>query len=163
MSGVPVLPVPIPPALPDRMKQIIFTMLAAWIGVAPGTALAADARERVSLPAPMAAHMMSNMRDHLQALTDIQRALGAGEYQRAADIAEARIGLSSLAAHGASHMAPLMPRPMQEIGTQMHQAASQFALLAQDTGASGDLARAVGGLARITEQCVTCHAAYRVH
>jgi hypothetical protein len=122
-----------------------------------------DARQLVKMPAPMTQHMLSNMRDHLLAITEIQRALGTGEYQRAADIAEQRIGLSSLESHGASHMAPFMPKPMQDIGTQMHKAASQFALVAQETGADANVARAVGALSSVTEQCVACHAAYRAH
>jgi antitoxin component HigA of HigAB toxin-antitoxin module len=136
---------------------------ALLLALASATSVAADPRERVTLPEPMVDHMMANMRDHLQAVNEIQRALAAGDYQRAADVAEKRIGLSSLAAHGASHMAPFMPQPMQDIGTRMHQAASQFALLAQDAGADGNVARAIGGLSRITEQCVACHAAYRIH
>lgn len=122
-----------------------------------------DTRQLVKMPVPMVQHMLSNMRDHLRALSEIQQALGAGESQRAADIAEQRIGMSSLTLHGAAHMAPFMPRSMQDMGTQMHKAASQFALVAQDSGATGNMARAVGALSRLTEQCVACHAAYRVH
>ena len=47
--------------------------------------------------------------------------------------------------------------------TQMHKAASQFALVAQETGADGNTQRAVAALSKITEQCVACHAAYRAH
>ena len=142
-------------------RAVILTIVAATCSAsAPG---ADDARQLVSLPAPMIQHMLSNMRDHLLAVTEIQRALGAADYQRAADIAEQRIGLSSLESHGASHMAPFMPKPMQDIGTRMHKAASQFALVAQDTGADGNVSRAVGALSRVTEQCVACHAAYRAH
>lgn len=122
-----------------------------------------DARQLVNMPDPMRQHMLSNMRDHLLAMTEIQRALGSGDFQRAADIAEQRIGLSSLATHGASHMAPFMPKTMQDIGTRMHKAASQFSLVAQETGADGSVARAVGALSKVTEQCVACHAAYRAH
>ena len=122
-----------------------------------------DPRQLVKLPAPMTQHLLSNMRDHLSAITEIQRALGSGEYQLAADIAERRVGLSSLESHGASHMAPFMPKPMQDIGTRMHRAASQFALVAQEAGADGNVARAVTSLSKVTEQCVACHAAYRAH
>ena len=80
----------------------------------------------------MAQHMLSNMRDHLVAITEILRGLGNGEFQRASEVAEGRIGLSSLDAHGAAHMAPYMPKAMQDIGTQMHRAASRFALVAQE-------------------------------
>jgi hypothetical protein len=122
-----------------------------------------DTRELVKMPAPMAQHMLSNMRDHLLAITEIQRLLGAGDFQSAADVAETRIGLSSLASHGASHMASFMPKQMQEIGTQMHKAASQFALAAQEAGADGNIQRTLTALSKVTEQCVACHAAYRAH
>jgi hypothetical protein len=142
-------------------RVIHFVVVAAMCAT---SALAEDdARQLVKMPAPMSQHMLSNMRDHLLAVTEIQRALGAREYQRAASIAEERIGLSSLELHGASHMAPFMPKPMQDIGTQMHKAASQFALVAQETGADGNVSRALGALSKITEQCVACHAAYRAH
>jgi hypothetical protein len=127
------------------------------------SALAEDARTLVKLPPPMAEHMLANMRDHLGAINEIQSALGTGEFQRASDIAERRLGLSSLAAHGAAHMAPFMPGGMQEIGTQMHKAASRFALTAQEAGAGGSLGPAVTALAAVTAQCVACHAAYRAH
>jgi len=111
----------------------------------------------------MAQHMLSNMRDHLAAITEILRALGEGEFRRASEVAEGRIGLSSLDAHGASHMAPYMPKAMQDIGTQMHRAASRFALVAQEAGADGNSAKAISALSKVTEQCVACHAAYRAH
>ena len=133
--------------------------------VATGTARAAngDPRQLVKMPAPMVQHLLGNMRDHLQALTEIQQALGKSEFQRAADIAEKRIGMSSLDAHGAAHMAPFMPKGMQDIGTAMHRAASQFAVAAQDASADGNALRAIGALARVTEQCVACHAGFRAH
>lgn len=145
------------------MKRVINFLLVAAASCISISARAGDPRALVEMPAPMVQHMLSNMRDHLVALTEIQRALGAAEYQKAGEIAEQRIGLSSLDAHGAAHMAPFMPKPMQEIGSQMHRAASRFVLVAQETGADGNTARAVGALAKVTEQCVACHAAYRVH
>jgi cytochrome c556 len=144
------------------MKRVIHLFIVAAICSGPAWA-DDDTRQLVRMPAPMSQHMLSNMRDHLLALTEIQQALGAGEYQRAADIAEQRIGLSSLEAHGASHMAPFMPKPMQDIGTQMHKAASQFALVAEEAEADGNLASAVAALSKVTAQCAACHAAYRAH
>jgi hypothetical protein len=48
-------------------------------------------------------------------------------------LAEQRVGMNSLGLHGAAHMAPFMPLPMQEIGTSMHRAASRLAIVLQDT------------------------------
>jgi hypothetical protein len=122
-----------------------------------------DERDLVKIPAPSQRYLLANMRDHLLAITEIQQALSAGEYDRAADVAEKRIGMSSISTHGASHIAPIMPKPMQEIGSQMHRAASRFAVVAQETAVDGNLKRAIGALSTITQQCVACHASYRTH
>jgi len=117
-----------------------------------------DAREGVALPAMMKDHMLGNMRAHLLALHEIQTALARGELDKAGDIAEARIGMSSLASHNAAHMAPYMPKGMQATGTEMHHAASRFAMTTKE----GDLPKALDGLSKITEQCVACHTGYRL-
>jgi cytochrome c556 len=70
--------------------------------------------------------------------------------------------MSSLQSHGASHMAGFMPKGMQETGTAMHQAASRFAVSAQETAVTRDLPGALGALSRVTAQCVACHASYRL-
>lgn len=141
------------------------TLLAAAIAAAAiSTNLgASDARELVNMPAPMVQHLLGNMRDHLLAITQIQQALGEGDYDRAADIAERRLGMSSLDLHGAAHMAAFMPKPMQDIGTQMHKAASRFARVAQESSVDGNALRAVGALSEVTQHCVSCHASYRAH
>jgi cytochrome c556 len=123
---------------------------------------AADTRQAVDMPAPMREHMLANMRDHLTALSEIHSALAKGKYEQAAEAAEQRIGMSSLERHGASHMAPYMPKPMQDIGTNMHRAASRFARTAQEAAVANDLPRALAALAEVTQQCVACHASFRL-
>ncbi len=129
-------------------------LLAAPIAQSAGE----DGREAVTMPAMMKDHMLGNMRDHLLALHEIQTALAKGNLDKAGDIAETRIGMSSLVSHNAAHMAPYMPKAMQAVGTEMHHAASRFALTANE----GDLPKALEGLAKVTEQCVACHAVYRL-
>lgn len=127
-----------------------------------GAARPADSRVEVSLPAPLKAHMLANMRDHLAALEEIQRALSEGENARAARIAEQRLGLSSLSLHGAGEVATYMPAGMQDAGTGMHRAASRFVIAAQDASVTGDLKPSMAALADVTAQCVGCHAGYRL-
>jgi hypothetical protein len=117
-----------------------------------------DTRERVELPEMMQKHMMSNMRDHLVTINEILINMSMGELDKAGEIAEARLGMSSLESHHASHMAKFMPKAMQEAGTNMHKAASQFALKAEE----GDKENAYIALSKITSACVVCHAAYRI-
>jgi len=123
----------------------------------------ADARQLVTFPEPMRIHTITSMRDHLLALQEIDVALSRNAFDKAATIAEQRLGMSSLELHGAAHIAPFMPQGMQDIGTQMHRASSRFAIEAQTASASNDMRPALAALGVVMQQCVACHAAYRLH
>lgn len=122
-------------------------------------ALAEEGRVKVSMPAPMVGHMLANMRDHLAAVSEIQAAIAERDFERTAQVAEQRLGVSSLGGHGADHMAPHMPKAMRAIGGEMHRAATRLALAAQEL----DLDQSLRELAAVTGRCVACHATYRVH
>ena len=126
-------------------------------------ASSADSRQLVKFPEPMRLHTITSMRDHLLALQEINVALSRNAFDQAASIAEQRLGMSSLDRHGASHIAPFMPKAMQDIGTQMHRAASRFAVDAQTASVSNDVRPALAALGAVMQQCVACHAAYRLH
>jgi len=117
-----------------------------------------DTRELVQLPEMMQHHMMKNMRDHMKSINEILSSLANDDLDTAAQVAEQRLGMSSLESHNASHMAKFMPEGMRQAGTSMHKAASRFALKAQE----GDLLAAYKQLPEITSACVACHAAYRI-
>ena len=127
-----------------------------------GRATAKDARQKVAMPPVMQEHMLNNMRDHLRALQEIQAALAKTDFNQAADIAEQRIGMSSLETHGAAHMAPYMPKPMRDIGTQMHRAASRFSRTAQEAAVKTDMAPVLEDFSALLRQCVACHDSYRL-
>jgi len=142
------------------MKELrLIVMLAISLLFAVQSGAAEDTRTKVDLPDMMKSHMLGNMRDHLASLQKIQAALAKGKLEEAGDIAESRIGMSSLESHGASHLAPYMPKAMQAIGTEMHHAASRFAM----TVSEGDMSRSLEALSKVTEQCVACHSSYRVN
>jgi len=122
-----------------------------------------DPRQKVELPPPMRAHMMANMRDHLQAIEEITRLLSKRHYEAAGDVAEQRLGMSAMGAHGAGHMGKFMPEGMRSIGQAMHRSASRFAVAAQDAAVDDDLAGAFAGLSLVMQQCVACHEGFRVH
>lgn len=117
-----------------------------------------DSRLLVELPEMMQQHMMSNMRDHLVAINEILISMKNGQLDRAAEVAELRLGMSSLESHGAAHLANFMPEGMRRAGTNMHKAASRFALKAQE----GDPLPAYNALPEITSACVACHSGYRI-
>ena len=136
-------------------KAIIFLLLV----IACSTSAADnDARQLVQMPKMMQEHMMSNMRDHLAAINEILLSMGSGDLYMAAEIAEQRLGISSLESHGASQMAKYMPEGMRQAGMSMHRAASRFAMKVQE----GELLPAYRSLSEVTSACVACHTAYRI-
>jgi hypothetical protein len=142
-----------------KLLSVKCLMAVSLVLISHGFADAAeDRREFVELPDMMRHHMLSNMRDHLVALNDILLQIGAGDLDGAAQVAESRLGMSSLESHGAAHMAKFMPQAMQELGTSMHRAASRFALTAQE----GEVMPTYKALADVTTACVACHASYRI-
>ena len=146
------------------MKKSFFSsMLSVFLLlVSPLSAIATDARQKIEMPPMMQEHMLNNMRDHLRALQEIQAALAKSDFDKAADIAEQRIGMSSLEKHGAAHMAPYMPKPMQDIGTQMHRAASRFARTAQEAAVKADMGPVLDDFSTLLRQCIACHDSYRL-
>ncbi|MGE5165898.1 MAG: hypothetical protein ACM3IH_17990 [Sphingobacteriales bacterium] len=124
-----------------------------------------DARQLVELPKAMQEHMLTNMRDHLASLSEIIGDVGDSKFDEAAKIAERRLGMSSLTAHDAAHMAPFFPKAMQDMGTSMHRAGSRLVIVLQDASITPnvqsmqDINRA---LHEVTSACTSCHAAYRI-
>ena len=152
-------------------------LTVAWMGALSSSAIAqehqhsmagtaaaqSDPRQLVQFPEPMRLHTITSMRDHLLALQEIDVALSQNAFDKAATIAEQRLGMSSLELHGAAHIAPFMPQAMQDIGTQLHRAASRFALEAQTASVSNDVRPPLAALGIVMQQCVACHATYRLH
>ena len=145
------------------MKNTTRSVLLLLSAATSPTSIAADdankdPRQLVQFPEMMQQHMMANMRDHLAAINEIIINLGNDELDKAADIAEYRLGMSALESHGAKHRARFMPEGMRQAGTEMHHAASRFARTAQE----GDLTAAIAALPAITQACVACHSGYRI-
>lgn len=128
-------------------------------GAAPGAVAGpgpTETRVTVDFPHDIKMRMLQAMRGHLESIHLIQQALAEGDHDRAVEVAETRMGLSSLDAHNV-RQAPYMPEPMRSLGLQMHSASSRFAVTARE----GDLAKALGRLSDVTASCVACHAIYR--
>jgi hypothetical protein len=135
----------------------------AHMNMPPASAAAGhDSRQAVRFPAMLREHTLENMRDHLLTLGRIQEALANGNFDEASDLAEHRLGMTSLPLHGAHDVAPFMPAGMQEAGTAMHHTASQLAVAIKDASVTADLKPVMASLARLNHTCVACHASYRL-
>jgi cytochrome c556 len=147
------------------MRTTIILISAGLLLAASGAGNAQDQRELVRLPAPMQEHMLANMRDHLATLNAIIGDVADGKYDAAAKVAEQRLGMSSLSLHGAAHLAPYFPQPMQDIGTSMHRAASRMVIVLQDasTAPTADALRGIySALHDVTTACEACHTHFRL-
>ena len=147
------------------MRHLSATIVAVLLTASVGSGWAQDSRALVRLPEMMQEHMLGNMRDHLAALNEIIGDVGNGKFDNASKLAEQRLGMSSLGLHGAAHLAPYMPQPMQDLGTSMHRAASQLAIVLQNTSVSPNLETMQNvsrALHEVTTSCTACHASYRI-
>lgn len=149
------------------MRKALFfgAAILVFLTTSANDARAEDDRQLVEMPEMMQQHMLTNMRDHLRALGEILADISAENYDDAAKVAEERLGMSSLERHHASHMAPYMPKPMQDAGISFHRAASHFAIVAKnaDVERSYDaMKQLAAALADMMVSCNTCHAAYRI-
>jgi hypothetical protein len=143
------------------MNKVILLVATLFFIIKP--VFAEDSRISVKLPEMMRNHMMTSMRNHLVALEEITRSLAERNYDKAAEIAETQLGMSSLNGHGASRLGKLIPKEMGIIGTNMHRAASRFAIAARDAELEGGLNKAFSALSEVMQQCVACHSSYKVH
>jgi len=146
-------------------RRTLTTLMTILAIAGLSTRALADERALVDMAPPMQEHLLGNMRDHLHALDDILAALADDDAGRAGEIAEARLGLSSLDNHGAAHMAPFMPEGMRAIGTELHHAASRFSQAATnaDVEQTVKAQRTVfAALQNITATCNACHDGYRI-
>ena len=149
-----------------RAHKALTALIAVIISSGLSGGAKADERTLVEMPAPMQAHLLGNMRDHLHALDDVLAALADGDAEAAGKISEARLGMSSLDDHGAAHMAPFMPEGMRAAGTELHRAASRFAQAAAnaDVEHTFEAQQSVfAALQHITATCNACHDGYRIH
>lgn len=123
------------------------------------TPAADDARQLVEMPEQSRALMRQDMLDHLAALSEILGLLAADDLATAAQVAEQRMGRSSMGKHRGTGMGPgrFMPEEMRQLGWGMHDAASAFARIAAD----GDRKQAYAALQQLTASCTACHYSYR--
>jgi len=118
-----------------------------------------DPRQFVAMPEQTRELMRKEMLDHLAALNIIVGFMASNNFDAAADIAETRMGKSSMGKHRATGMGPgrYMPLEMRNIGWSMHDAASELSRAAKQ----GDIKGAYSALEKVTNACVACHYNYR--
>jgi hypothetical protein len=151
------------------MRSLKIIAVAACISVAGSFFANAgemeDSRQLIKLPKDIEKKMLINMRDHIVALDEIIGAVVAGEYEKAEDIAESRLGWSSLVRHGDQEVADHWAVPMQKMADEMYRSASNFVIVAQNASVEEDkdsYKKVLSALHKVTSACSGCHQTFRV-
>lgn len=129
------------------------------------TTVSSDTRQKIDLPKDIEAKMLINMRDHIGALDDIIGAIQEERYEDAEDIAEFRLGWSSLVRRGDMEVAKHWAKPMQKMADQMYRSASNFVIVSQNASVEESVEsykNVLSALKEVTSACRGCHEVYRV-
>ena len=150
-----------------RMQKImtVACCLAVTVSFTVRAGKMEDTRIMVKLPSDIEKKMLVNMRDHIGALDDIIQAVQAGEYDEAQEVAESRLGWSSLVRRGDQEVANHWAKPMQKMADQMYRSASDFVIVAQNASVEDSkesYQKVLSALGEITAACRGCHQTYRV-
>ena len=124
-----------------------------------------DSRQLINVPKNIEKKMLVNMRDHIVALDEIIGAVETSEYEKAEDIAEFRLGWSSLVRLGDQEVADHWAAPMQKMADDMYRSASNFVIVVQNASADESkesYKKIVGAMGKVTTACRNCHETYRV-
>lgn len=151
------------------MRSLKLTVLACGLAILGPYSVTAgemeDARTMIELPDNIEHKMLVNMRDHIAALDDIIQAVEAGKFEKAEEIAESRLGWSSLVRRGDQEVADHWVKPMQKMADQMYRSASNFVIVAQNASVEDSkegYQKVLAALGDVTSACRSCHEAYRV-
>ncbi len=148
-----------------RYPVAIALLLAALAAYASGAfasdpAPPGDSRRLVSMPSEAQQLLRQDMVDHLVVFNQLLAHLAAAEFEEASQLAEARLGKSSMGKHRGTGLGPgrFMPPEMHQLGRSMHESASEFATTVKE----GDAPAAYAALQRVSSFCVACHVSFRV-
>ena len=121
--------------------------------------LKTDMRKFVEMPEQARQMLREDMLDQFAVLNEIIEFLARNNYTAAADVAENGMGQSLLRRNQEREFGPAryMPEEMRRMGWNLHEAATNFALVAKRKSPQASY----GALQKITEACIACHYSYR--
>lgn len=121
--------------------------------------LKTDMRKFVEMPEQARQMLREDMLDQFAVLNEIIEYLALNNYAAAADVAENGMGQSLRRRNQEREFGPgrYMPEAMREMGWELHEAATNFALVAKRKSPQASY----GALQKITEACIACHYSYR--
>lgn len=140
------------------LSTAMATALTLFILCAGGAAAqTGDARQRLALPPAGRDKVLAEMRLMLESVNGILQGVTANDLPAVEKAARAS-GMA-MAVDVDPQIMQALPPPFRELGMQTHRG---FDALADQIKGGGTRDDAVRGLARVTNNCVACHAIYRL-
>lgn len=138
---------------------VLFTLLNASAGAESSIPVPQDYRQLISMPPESLAMIGADMRDHMAALSEITGLLAQDKLTEAAEVAETKLGRSSMGKYRGSEFAPgmHMSPAMRSIAWAMHDAGSELA----DVAKQGDRQATLLSFQKLQNTCVACHQSFR--
>ena len=130
------------------------TMYGAAGGQSPTTTN--DNRTWVVLPGHTRLPILDSMRAQLRDLARMQALVAQQKFDEAAQIAKSDFRTPEL--HLNDRSMGVIPKPMQAMDDRLHEALAAFA----DGTRKHDVTASLTALAKVTDQCVACHSAFRM-
>jgi hypothetical protein len=114
-----------------------------------------DKRTPLKVPPMMKDHMRSNMRDHLAAVNETAKLIGAGNFQAASSVIHDRLGTNE----EMTRMCGMFGNETyKEMGLAMHTSADVLSAEIK----SKDMGKIMKALSGTLEKCVACHDTFRL-
>ncbi|MGD2119720.1 MAG: hypothetical protein PVG66_15285 [Chromatiales bacterium] len=143
------------------MKFIVGVLLAGWLGCGSGLVIAAedsnpDKRTRLGLDAVEKQSFLAEMRQMLASIQGIIAGIGADDRQLIIDAA--RYSGNRMARATPDSIKQKTPQAFKEIGGPTHMMFEEMVIRAE----TDDLETLTTFTAEIMQQCLACHAMFRV-
>jgi cytochrome c556 len=114
-----------------------------------------DKRTPLKIPPMMKSHMLGNMRDHLAAVNDAVKLVGAGNFEAASRVIHDRLGTNE----EMTKMCGMFGNETyKEMGLAMHSSADVLSAEIK----SKDMGKIMKALSGTLEKCVACHDTFRL-
>ena len=115
---------------------------------------AADGRISLGLPPKMKTHQLMNMRSHLEAIQTIISLMETGDFEKASEVAHARLGLTD----EMKKMCGMFRNDdFRNLGLEFHKSADALG----EALKTRDMNKSLHALSNTLGYCVQCHATFR--
>lgn len=150
----------------SRLAALCIAFFTLLVGAA---ALAQVERQSIDMPNDIKAILKAQMRGHVSSLSKIVSAIGESDFNRAAEIAQAGMGVVRMDKAGKQGpgvgIGKHVPVGFKEIAKQFHKAAGDFARISKAMSQEPnreEYQRLMRALGKVTSSCGNCHGKYRI-